>query len=251
MKRYSVTTVIVLLFFGATGRLDAESYGPGPHWVDSVGTPGAYVFPSALVEFGVDLDLDDTPDADYCFAGGPLTVTYTAALDDSIEFPGTRPIDGHLDVVDTEIESAMLVSGFATLRVGAGAGVSSVPPHVGPWPTLGAVAELPTDPSLAESFFEAFFEVDAFIFGFYHNHEPLVLSTVISQAPPPIGTDFVANQLPLSLYDWSEVEVARLTNLTDGSPAHFMITPEPPTFVLFAIGAVGLAAYGRRKRRPR
>ena len=37
-------------------------------------------------------------------------------------FPGTRPIDGHLEVIDTEMASLSLSGGGATLTAGAGLG---------------------------------------------------------------------------------------------------------------------------------
>ena len=77
--------------------------------------------------------------------------------DDSMNFPGTRPIDGHLDVIDTEIVS-MCLTGLAgdgavvTLTAGLGIGVVISP-------SLGAVAEQPGDPTSADSFFDVFLKV--------------------------------------------------------------------------------------------
>jgi hypothetical protein len=255
MRRDVTVLGIIVWLFGAAGQLEAE-WGPGPHWVDSVDSSGTLVLPSALVEFGVDFDFDGVPDLDVRYVGGPIRVAHTAALDDSFQYPGTRPVDGHLDVADTEIVS-MTLPGYdggegTTLRIGSDAGVSGVPSHADPWPSLGAVAELSADPALAESFFEVFLEVDdVFLVGRIHNDEALRLSATIDRAPPPLGTDYLAapGGLPLALYNDAHTRVAQLTNLTTGAPGHFMIIPEPSGSVLAGIGLLGLLVLAWRSRR--
>jgi hypothetical protein len=85
-----------------------------------------------------------------------LIVDRSDPRDDSQNFPGLRPVDGHLDVIDTEIISMCLTGEGVTLRAGAGQ-------QQGPGllaHSLGAIAEEAGDSTLADSFFDVFFEAD-------------------------------------------------------------------------------------------
>jgi hypothetical protein len=93
--------------------------GPGPHWVDTAPAGTDFMPTGALV--GVDTDLDCVRDQNLVMFG-PAMVRRTGSVDDSAHYPGTRPIDGHLDVLDTEMVGMKLTGGGATLIAGAGRG---------------------------------------------------------------------------------------------------------------------------------
>ena len=132
-----------------------DQCGPGNHWLHNpTCPPGADHLPSgALV--GIDLDFDCVADVSVVLFG-PSTVVRTGPRDDSTRFPGLRPVDGHLDVVDTEMVSMVLANPASgiTLRVGGGTGTIPLAP------SFGAIAEQPSSSAFADSFFEIFFEVD-------------------------------------------------------------------------------------------
>jgi len=96
-----------------------ENCGFENHWVDQCAGGLDQIPSGALV--GFDTDLDCRPDG-FLVLQGPMVLTRTRAMDDSSFFPGTRPNDGHLDVMDTEILSMDLVGGGARLVAGAGHG---------------------------------------------------------------------------------------------------------------------------------
>ena len=156
---------------------DAPVCGPGPHWIDNC-APGVDNLESNA-NVAIDIDGDCQPDQGLALAG-PVIVERRPALDDSINFPGTRPVDAHLDVIDTEILSMSLTGGGATLRVGLGA--AGIDPGV--LPTLGAIAEDPGDNTAGQSFFEVFFEVELPGNVFLYNHQPLSLGTDIDRVAP-------------------------------------------------------------------
>ena len=252
MKRFVLVFVVLGLSLVVAGQANAVArHGPGSHWIDSV-LAGNDSIGWSKVEFGIDLTFDGIPEFDAVFVGGPTTIQTTAAMDDSTRYPGLRPVDVHLDVIDTEILS-MTLNGIGpatgwTLRVGILAGVST---GHGPRSTLGAIAELPGDPALAESFFDVFFEVDGTPFGTIHNDTPYRIREDIDQVPPvnfdyePRGSDATW----VELFDASEMPIGNLTELTTGGSGHH--SPEPTTFVMLVIGGLlmGGWAQGRRRRR--
>ncbi len=150
--------------------------GPGPHWMHSPPCPaGTDGMPSgALV--GIDTNLDCVRDQNLVLFG-PAYVRRSGVMDDSTQYPGTRPVDGHLDVIDTEMTELTLTGGGATLIAGAGRG--AIPLSA----TRGAVAEQPADPSQADSFFDVFFEITVGAQRLY-NQTPLRASSIITCFPP-------------------------------------------------------------------
>lgn len=149
--------------------------GPGSHWIDScpAGTD-SLSNTSVLVELD-EVGGDCVKDLTVTLSG-PTEIVRQAASDDSANFPGTRPVDAHLDVIDTEIVSMSLTGGSFTLRVGAGGGPALSA-------SQGAVAEQSGDPTLGDSFFDVFFEIDDGI-NLYYNQSALRLEAVIPQYPP-------------------------------------------------------------------
>lgn len=175
----------------ATG-LPCSSCGPGAHWIhsppcaagtDTISDQGAVV--------GIDLepivggDADCNADQSYilwpCSPGNPLQVQRSGPLDDSARFTGLRPVDGHLDVIDTELLSMCLTDGGG-LYLRAGYGQGGIINH-----SYGAIAEDAGDPAYAESFFDVYFEVTLppSMGGMtLYNQQPLRISQVIGCAPP-------------------------------------------------------------------
>ncbi len=173
-----------------------EDCGPGIHWVDGC-RGGIDDMPSAAL-VGLDLDLDCRPDTSLRLTG-PVTVRRSYPRDDSIHFPGTRPIDGHPDVLDTEIVSMVLTRGAVTLTAGDGLGQGGVL-----WPSYGVIAEQRGDNTMADSFFDVFFEVDLGANVYAYNHEPLRVNSKIECVPPnttyihPTGCIPLFDKPPLS-----------------------------------------------------
>ena len=172
-----------LLVCSASAQEPCEACGPGPHWVDNC-PGGVDVIEDQGAVVGIDLDLDCAEDVSMalfpCPDSTPLTITRSGPLDDSMNFPGLRPVDGHLDCIDTEIVQMCLTGGGFTLIAGAGLGQGGVLA-----PSDGAIAESSENPDYpAESFFDVFFEVQIPGGMFVYNQDPLRLETVINCVPP-------------------------------------------------------------------
>ncbi len=133
-------------------------------------------FPSGAV-LGIDTDGDCAADVSVRMHG-PATVEKWGPRDDSANFPGLRPIDTHKDVIDTEMLQMSLTGGGVTLTAGAGLGANPLAA------TLGAVAELTTDPSMAESMFQVFAEIDDGGGTPLYNQTPILVKAVVSCLPP-------------------------------------------------------------------
>lgn len=155
--------------------------GPGPHWIDVPGCPpggsGQDTLPSGAV-LGIDTNFDCIADTNV-IAGGPATIRKLGNFDDATFFPGTRPIDGHLDVIDTEIIGMSLTGGGVTLRAGTMSG-SAQPLQA----SRGVVAEQPSNPNLADSFFDVFFEIEISPGTYGYNHAPIRVAQTIDCMPP-------------------------------------------------------------------
>jgi hypothetical protein len=192
----ATTTVRVLVTPVGAGT----GCGPGHHWIATC-SPGQDSRGSgALV--GIDFDLDNLADQSFVLTG-PVTVQRSAPLDSSVFFPGTGSPSGHPDVIDTEILSMSLTGGGASLVAGAGLGFGGV---LGA--SRGTILEQAANDSLADSFFDVFFEVTTQA-GRLYNHAPLHVTNVIDRVPPggrydhpngvvalyddPVGGNHVAN----------------------------------------------------------
>jgi len=162
--------------------------GPGPHWVDTC-SGGSDTMPSAAV-VGIDMDLDCIEDMALTLAG-PTTVVRSDPQDDSMQFPGLAPVDGHMDVIDTEIVAMSLSGGGVTLTAGGGLGVQALAP------TVGAAVEEAGDNTLIDSFFDVMFEVDLGGGMYAYNQQPVRVEAVIDCVPPDATFVFPPGCIPL------------------------------------------------------
>ena len=153
-----------------------EDCGPGYHWVDTC--PGGLDNMPTAGLVGIDINLDCRPDTNLVLSG-PVYIRRSGARDDSMHYPGIAPVDGHLEVLDTEIISMSLTGGGVTLRAGAGLGQSGVLAS-----SLGAIVERPANAAWADSFFDVFVEMDLGDGSFAYNHDPMRVTTVIDCLPP-------------------------------------------------------------------
>jgi hypothetical protein len=171
-------------------------------------------------------------------------------LDDSHFFPGLRPLDGHNDVIDTEIRSMCLTENGYTLRVGAGQqhgpGVLAA--------SRGAIAELPTDDTMAASFFDVFFEVELGGGVYVYNQTALRISSTIDCVPPQADYIHPTGCLPLytSPIPGQGIRVANLTSAVhrvNPPPVEFppTLTPWGVIALVVALGGVGVLLVLRRR----
>jgi len=131
-------------------------------------------------------------------------------------------MDGHFDVMDTEIIHMRMTGGGGDclVRLTAGAGKGQ---KLALRPSLGAIVEQPGDKAQADSFFEVFFEIELGDGTFLYNHDPLPGHAVIDRVPPDLGTRYVHGLIPdvcLKLYNNQGVFVA---NLVQGD--HLIVAP--------------------------
>ena len=162
-----------------------EDCGPGYHWVDNC--PGGFDNMPTGAILGIDTGDDCVADTNLVLHG-PVYIARSNPRDDSVHFPGTRPLDGHLDVLDTEIVSLSLTGSGVTLTAGAGLGQGGVLRA-----SLGTIAELPSNAAWAESLFDVYVEMELGDGSVVYNRDPVPVTTVIDCLPPnrsyihPIG----------------------------------------------------------------
>jgi hypothetical protein len=159
-----VIALVVVISSLTPNRAWADGCGPGLHWVD--GCPaGDDLFPSTTAVVGIDLNGDDCESVELDLTlSGPTTVHRDAEADGEIH---------------TEIVSMELTGGGVTLRAGKDAPVTNPIPD-----TVGSIQEQTKVWTLADSFFDVFFEVDVPGEGLLYNHEPVRVEAVIDRVPP-------------------------------------------------------------------
>jgi hypothetical protein len=188
---------IVLLLLGVAQPVGAAPIirgpgticGPGLHWVDTCPSGTDVIHNSVKSGGRVMFDPED----------GGLIIDLPPMVGEAAIFrgPGTTVPDHH---IDTEMVSLLLIGGGLTLRAGDGTPNLSCD---GPLCTFGRITELPTDPSLALSFFDVFFELSPTPFGPLHNahadanpvdarlglgNQPCSMQAIIDMVPPDILT---------------------------------------------------------------
>ncbi len=160
------------------------SCGPGNHWVDGCGPAGGSdFFPTSGAVVGIDVNLDCVKDQNIILSG-PTTVQRQGASDASANFPGAfgSSTDSHIDVIDTEIVS-MSLGGGGGYTLTAGLGLT--PGGVNLNPSKGTIVEKAINNTLADSFFDVFFEV-ALPGGtlFLYNQSAVTVTAVIDRVKP-------------------------------------------------------------------
>jgi len=216
----------------------ADVYGPGDHWVDTV-TVGTY-----------DMNIDG--EFTVTIPGiGPLVFPVTGQMavwhGDAQDTPD--PLDpGHLNYVDTELVSMSMTGTIPTVGTFVLTGGDGVANGLddGPLYTAGGITELVGDPAWAESFFDIFFEVelDSTIFGnvTVFNKEPLHVESLIDRIPP-VGFEYVYAG-GLNVYDNADPDGEPVAQIPAAS-----FTPEPSSLAVLCVGALGLLARRRRRKR--
>ena len=223
----AVGCALVILTLTPIVRADdpCSKCGYEPHWVDTC-PPDIDEIPTSTVKVGIDLTDDCNAETTLIFSGG-FNVARSPAMDDSVNFPGTRPVDTHLDVIDTEIVD-MELTGAGGITLIAGAGLGNDYPLV---PSPGVIAEDEADPLLASAFFHVYFEIDLGSGVYGYNHEPLILTVDPIQCVPP-DVSFIAIAC-LELFDRplgepDPIQVGRLT-IPEDDPELYHDTYAIPT----------------------
>ena len=190
--------------------------GPGAHWVDGCMFGMDNMTSGATV--GIDIDFDCIPDTNVVLRG-PVHVRRFDPRDDSAQFPGLRPTDGHIDVMDTQIEAMLLTGGGVTLRAGTQYGLQY---------SRGAIAEQMDDPTMADSFFDVFFEVEFSGLRAY-NHVPLHVESIIDCVPP--NTSYIHPTECIPLYDTplGSAEPVHVGNIVTAIHSTFLECGDPAT----------------------
>jgi hypothetical protein len=192
--RSSLIIVISLLSFslGMTSSY-GQSCGPGPHWIDScAGITDDVMESGALVGVNFVLTNCNLPAEQNITLSGPVTVQRLGSHDIEVAdsyCPAT--VDGHLDVIPTEIVSMNLTGSGYTLIAGHQAA-----PEL--QQSIGYVVEKPDDNTLGCSFFDVFFKVIT-PGGTLYNQTPLRLQATIDKVPPT-ATYIPTEMICLALY---------------------------------------------------
>jgi hypothetical protein len=156
---------------------------------------------------GIDLNLDNFADIQLVLTGAAM-INRSGPLNASVNFPSVTGPAGHAgpDVIDTEIISMTLVGDGATMKVGTASGTA-----LAIQPTLGAIAEVASNPSLGDSFFDIFLELDLGGGQRVYNQVPHRFQAYI-HCVPPLTIYFLQGTTPISLYSAPSggTEVARL-----------------------------------------
>ena len=210
--------------------------GPGQHWVDTCAA-GSDTLPSSSAIVGISFDNNLTPEFNAVLVG-PTVIQRS---------PPQGPDPGHLNHIPTEIVSLNLTGGGLSLVAGAGSRTGG-----NLQPSLGRIIETASDPALADSFFDVFFEIQGTSFGPLRNLAPLRMDSQIDRVPPPAIYEHVITD-PIGLF---RAGVDGLFGTEDDpvDPSLWLVTakhatniPEPASWVLLGMG-IGLFALQRRRR---
>ena len=138
MKRTMIRGFVAGCVLAIVGTASADYlFGPGPHWVDTV-TEGFDQRPSNLqISLFLGDPFDPLTEKVFIDFFGKTTIFRSNAMDDSNFFPGLRPVDGHLDVIDVEIVALELtgISPFGPVTIRAPSGISHGITRVNTLPT--------------------------------------------------------------------------------------------------------------------
>jgi hypothetical protein len=168
----------------------AQKCGPGHHWMDNC--PGGVDSMQSSAIAAISLNPSSCAPSLNLILEGPVRVRRSASMDITIiSNCGSATVDGHKDVILTEIENMNLTCGSYTLIVG-----HSVASELKP--SLGAIVERPGNDSSACSFFDIYFKLVTPM-GPLYNHEPLRIQAIIDRVPPEAGYEHL--MVCIGLYD--------------------------------------------------
>jgi len=219
--------LVAFTLLAITASLNATpACGPGPHWIDTC--PAGFDDFNSSAQVGLN------------FPGlGAFTLNLTGPL---LIFrgPGTTVPDHH---IDTEMVSMNLTGIFMgnPITLLAGDGTADLMRTPGPRAALyspGRITEVPGDPTLADSFFDVFFELQGTPFGTLHNNVAHVDSGRIAFVPP-FGYEYRCLNCPIPLFDPQGNLVGTVTSVV-----HLPI-PEPNAMFLLGPG-LALILYWRQ-----
>lgn len=184
-----IAALLVSLTLGVNTSF-AQKCGPGAHWMDNC-PAGVDTMPSGIIA-GINLDTSLCWPSTSFTLRGPIKVLRQASMDIVVDGDcGSATVNGHKDVILTEIDSMVLTGEGITLY----AGISAAPevPR-----SLGQIVELPGDNTKACSFFDVYFKLVT-PFGTFYNHQPLKVKATIDRVPPAATYEHL--NVCIGLYD--------------------------------------------------
>jgi len=176
MKNLLSIIISGLLLFLTLGVNTAFAQcGPGPHWIDNCSAGVDIMQSHAVVKLNFDPTSCAIPNNSFTL-NGPVRVLREASQDIAVSGCCSATVDGHKDVIPTEIDSMYLTDGVYTLVAG-----HTADPML--QRSLGDIVEDPSDSTLACSFFNVFFKIITPL-GTLYNQTPVRLRATIDRVPP-------------------------------------------------------------------
>ena len=266
-----LSTLVGLTALSTLNPLTAEAAslacGPGNNWVQSCQS-GVYHF-SNSVTIGVNFGFSPNNLPDFVAKlKGQTSIVISDPVDAIVDDPllgNVGTVDGNNDVIKAEFFNS--VSSGPTpfvpfITAAAGDGVPDLmptpnEPGAPPFTSLysaGAIVQDANDPTLADSFFSLFLEIQGTPEGTIRTRDPLLLSATAPLTGFPPGTgqtlvDYVNTAItPLfsagddgEFWTGDEVEVARLVPDFDGNAVTLSLdVPEPSTILFSLLAALGM-----------
>ncbi len=184
--------------------------GPGSHWIDDC--PLSTDKSSSTAVVTVDMSCDGK-------AQQKVRLKGPTVIKRGLGSPVSHSIE-------TEITSMNLKSDDGTVKLRAGADEDIFPF------SLGEITELATEPALARSFFDIYFEVEMPGAGILHNEMPHRMTAVIRKVPPINDHHFPPSPNDTKLFDAEGNLVACLINsahilVDDGADDECEVTVSP------------------------
>jgi len=192
LKRFIIPIMAFLLSILPLTKIVAQC-GPGPHWIDNC-MAGVDVMENTYADVGINLDTTDCDlpaDMEVSLIG-PTTVNRSNPKDILVVIGNDTlaRVDGHFDVIETEIISMDLVSENDSIKMIAGSGLGQGGLLL---PSIGYIIEDPSDDTKGLSIFFVYVEIEIITATgtFYlYNHDSLLIASEIIEVPP-LYSDYV------------------------------------------------------------